>query len=56
MTQNSEHSLIFWVLLLVPALILSTAAFSLLSHEQERIQKNAVLALTDRGRSKFCVS
>ncbi len=41
---------IFWVLLLVPALILAGVAFRLLSHEQERIRQSSTDALMDQAR------
>ena len=41
---------IFWVLLLVPALILAGVAFRLLSHEQERIRQTSTDALMDQAR------
>lgn len=43
--------IIFWVLVLVPAVILAGVAFSLLSHEKDRIRNAAVRALTDRARA-----
>jgi len=42
--------LIFWTLLLVPALILAGVAFRLLSHEQERIRQKEVDTLLDQAR------
>ena len=49
--MTGRHSiLIFWALLLVPALILGGAAFRLLSHEQERIRRTSTEALMDQAR------
>ncbi len=41
----------FWILLLVPALIITGVAFRLLLHEQERISRSVLISLTDRARS-----
>ncbi len=48
---NRRSILLFWILLLVPALVLAGVAGRLLSLEQERIRKASVTALTDRARS-----
>ncbi|SLM31311.1 ATPase/histidine kinase/DNA gyrase B/HSP90 domain protein [Desulfamplus magnetovallimortis] len=45
---SSNRSIIFfWVLLVIPTIIIATAAFNLLEHEQERINQSALAALTD---------
>lgn len=41
----------FWTLTLVPTLIISTIAFKLLSHEQDRIHRAAVQALRQRAET-----
>ncbi|MCG8634787.1 MAG: ATP-binding protein [Desulfobacterales bacterium] len=48
---NRRPILLFWILLLVPALILAGVAGRFLSLEQERIRKASVTAMTDRARS-----
>ncbi|MCK5541863.1 MAG: HAMP domain-containing histidine kinase [Desulfobacterales bacterium] len=40
---------LFWVLLLVPAVIISAVAFKLLFHEQERINLTIITSLTERA-------
>ncbi|MCP3901225.1 MAG: hypothetical protein GY707_16090, partial [Desulfobacteraceae bacterium] len=41
---------LFWILLIVPAIIISAVAFRLLLHEQERINRTAITSLTERGK------
>ena len=41
--------LFFWVLLLVPTILIGGTAFTLLTHEQERINQAALAALKDRA-------
>ncbi len=48
MTQKRSIFL-FWVLILVPALFMSGAAYRLLSHEQDRISRSAREALMERA-------
>lgn len=48
---NKRLIILFWVLLMVPALIISAAALRLLLHEQERINRSVLVSLTDRARS-----
>ena len=48
--MTTKRSIIlFWVLFLVPTLIMAGAAARLLSHEQERINQSRLMALTDRA-------
>lgn len=48
--MTKKRSIIFfWVLFLLPTLIMAGAAAKLLSHEQARINRSALLALTDRA-------
>lgn len=48
--MTTKRSIIFfWVLFLVPTLIMAGAAARLLSHEQDRINRSALLALTERA-------
>jgi signal transduction histidine kinase len=42
---------LFWVLLLVPAIIISAVAFRLLIHEQERINRTTIISLTERAET-----
>jgi signal transduction histidine kinase len=47
-----KSSIIFyWLLILIPALIMSLSAFNLLSHEQERLNNMAVASAHDRART-----
>ncbi len=48
---SKRSIIIFWILLLVPTLIIVGVAFLLLSHEEERINRSAVLSLEDRARA-----
>jgi len=50
--MTSKRSIIiFWALFLVPTLIISGIAFRLLSHEQERINRAAIQALSERAKT-----
>ncbi|MBC2704977.1 HAMP domain-containing sensor histidine kinase [Desulfobacula sp.] len=50
--MTSKRSIIiFWALFLVPTLIISGIAFRLLSHEQERINRSAIQALSERAET-----
>ena len=50
--MTSKRSIIiFWALFLVPTLIISGIAFRLLSHEQERINRSAIQALSERAKT-----
>ncbi len=42
--------LLYWLLILIPAIIISSAAYRLLYHEQERINRLSVSAVEDRAR------
>ncbi len=42
--------LLYWLLILIPAIIISSAAFRLLYHEQERINRLSISAVEDRAR------
>lgn len=42
---------VFWALFLIPALIMAGVAAKLLFHEQERINRSSLTALTDRAES-----
>ena len=42
--------IIFWTLLLVPALVLAGSAFRQLSFEQDRIRRAGITALEDQAR------
>jgi signal transduction histidine kinase len=46
---SKKSIIIFWALFLVPTLVIAIIAFKLLSHEQERISKSALDALSDRA-------
>ncbi len=47
-----KSSIIFyWLLILVPALVMSISAFNLLSHEQERLNNLAIASVHDRART-----
>ncbi|MCP3873279.1 MAG: HAMP domain-containing histidine kinase [Desulfobacteraceae bacterium] len=43
--------IVFWALFLVPTLIMAVVAFKLLSHEQERLNTSAILALSERAKT-----
>ena len=43
--------ILYWLLLLVPTLLIGAAAFQLLRHEQERIDKQARFSAQDRARA-----
>lgn len=50
--MTSKRSIIiFWALFLVPTLIITGIAFRLLSHEQERINRSAMQALSERAKT-----
>ncbi|WP_299982142.1 cell wall metabolism sensor histidine kinase WalK [Desulfobacula sp.] len=50
--MTSKRSIIiFWALFLVPTLIITGIAFQLLSHEQERINRSAIQALSERAKT-----
>ncbi|MCF8075906.1 MAG: HAMP domain-containing histidine kinase [Desulfotignum sp.] len=46
---HKRSILFFWALILVPALVMSGAAYRLLSHEQDRISRSAQEALMERA-------
>lgn len=47
-----KRSIIFyWLLILVPALVMSIVAFKLLSHERERMESMAIASVNDRART-----
>ena len=46
---SKKSIIIFWALFLVPTLVIAIIAFKLLSHEQERISKSALDALSERA-------
>ncbi|MBT4875620.1 MAG: HAMP domain-containing histidine kinase [Desulfobacula sp.] len=46
---SKKSIIIFWALFLVPTLVIASIAFKLLSHEQERISKSALDALSERA-------
>ena len=48
---NKRSIILFWALFLVPTLIMAGAAAKLLFHEQERINRSALTALTQRAES-----
>ncbi len=41
---------LFWILLLVPAVIISIVALKLLLHEQERINRSTIISLNERAQ------
>ena len=43
--------ILYWLLLLVPTLIIAGAAFKLLWHEQERLHQQARSAAMDRAKA-----
>lgn len=47
--KGKDSILIYWILLLVPTVIIGAAAFRLLLHEQERINRAAVSSASDRA-------
>jgi two-component system, OmpR family, phosphate regulon sensor histidine kinase PhoR len=49
--KSRRFIILFWVLLIVPAVIISVAAFKLLLHEQERINRSAITSLTERAET-----
>lgn len=50
--MTSKRSIItFWALILVPTLVMTVAAFRLLSHEQDRINASAIHALQERAKT-----
>lgn len=46
---NSRAIIFFWILLLVPTIIIAGTTFTLLTHEQERINQSFLTALKDRA-------
>ena len=48
--MKTRSILLYWLLILIPAIIISSAAFRLLYHEQERINRLSVSAVEDRAR------
>ncbi len=48
--ESRRFIIIFWVLLLVPAVVISVVSFKLLLHEQERINRAAVTSFTERAK------
>ncbi|MBN2418164.1 MAG: HAMP domain-containing histidine kinase [Deltaproteobacteria bacterium] len=49
--MEKRSILLYWLLILIPAIIISIAAFRLLYHEQERIDRLAIAAIEDRTRA-----
>jgi signal transduction histidine kinase len=49
--MKTRTIIFYWLLILVPAAIIGVAAFLLLSHEQERINKLAIASAEDRTRT-----
>lgn len=49
--RQRRSIIFFWILILIPTLFMATAAFQLLSHEQERINLSARNALIERGEA-----
>ena len=47
--KSRRFIILFWVLLLVPAITITLVAFRLLLHEQERINRSAIISLTERA-------
>ncbi len=50
-TMQRRFILLYWMLFLVPTLLIALAAFQLLRHEQERIEQMARSAALDRARA-----
>ena len=48
---NKRTIILFWALFLIPTLIMAGAAARLLFHEQERINRSTLTALTERADS-----
>ncbi len=48
--KSRRFIILFWVLLLVPAVIISIVALKLLLHEQERINRSIVTSLNERAQ------
>ncbi|MFA5904571.1 MAG: HAMP domain-containing sensor histidine kinase [Desulfobacula sp.] len=48
---NKRTIILFWALFLIPTLIMAGTAARLLFHEQERINRSTLTALTDRAES-----
>ena len=49
--RKKRSIIFFWALLLVPTLIMAGVAARLLYHEQERINRSNLLALTERAQT-----
>ena len=49
--MKKRSIILYWLLILVPALIISISAFQLISHEQDRINKMVVSSAGDRARA-----
>ncbi|MGD9157405.1 MAG: HAMP domain-containing sensor histidine kinase [Desulfobacteraceae bacterium] len=49
--MEKRSILFYWLLILIPAIIISIATFRLLYHEQERIDRLAIAAIEDRTRA-----
>ena len=49
--MEKRSILLYWLLILIPAIIISSVAFRLLYHEQERINRLALAAAEDRTRA-----
>ena len=49
--KSRRFIILFWVLLLAPAVIISVVAFKLLLHEQERINRSTIISLTERAET-----
>jgi signal transduction histidine kinase len=49
--MHKRSIIIYWLLLLVPTILIGTAAFQLLRHEQERIDKQARFSAQERAQA-----
>lgn len=49
--MKKRSIILYWLLILVPAVIISILAFRLLTHEQERINRLALASMEDRARA-----
>jgi hypothetical protein len=49
--MKKRSIILYWLLILVPVVIISILAFRLLTHEQERINRLALASMEDRART-----
>ena len=49
--MEKRSVLLYWLLILIPAIIISSVSFRLLYHEQERVNRLAISAAEDRTRA-----